>query len=450
MRGLAHQIGGRQSANLARRRTTVADFTLRHDHCNVIALDRLALRLQIVLEADLAEGLVLIVLAHLLLQRLAQGLIGLQAVYPAPIFGQLPCIALGSLQSTRERINIFCNAAQRQFARSLNTCGVQAPQRIEHISLCLQRRTRRCFQHKGLPRRFVLTHAYQIGFNAQPIQGLLVVIAPAAQAFNINRAHGMQHHLARMGGQVILALVVGGRPRDHRFARGLEPFKGRSGLAQGHQAATFEVIELEQHALNALVLGRQIEHLHQVTQAHRFSGLTLQLSYYLVAQTSFRFFNQGALQGQYQHRMLLDLDLAGNKHPPDHGSGIKQNGQHQQNTQALRGPVRHFGKNPADGLVGRLELVEHGEHSLCVVLKNSIPHALPAPVHGFFIVFTCNRHSVFIAWDRYVVFLKNITFFAPQRCDPAHTLQTRKPSCPEILAFSQTCKILRRLPGAIV
>ena len=151
-------------------------------------------------------------------------------------------IALNPLQGAGQCVDVFCNTACGQFARALHACGVQRPQRIEHISLRLQRRARRRVQHKGLSGRLVLAHADQIGLNTQLVQGIFIVIAPAAQAFDRHRAQGVQQHLAGMGGQVILALVVARRPGNHRFARGLEALDGRRRLAQGHQTATLEVV----------------------------------------------------------------------------------------------------------------------------------------------------------------------------------------------------------------
>ena len=330
----------------------VGDQALDHHHADCIAAPARIDSGQVGIERDLLVALAVGAGAAALDEGLAQLLAGLDCVDPARRLGQLRPVTAGGQQAAGQGVQPALHAAGRQLARALDAVGPGAPQRVVQASVGAQGFGRRRVGAEDLAGVLVLAGPHHVGADADPVQQVAVVVAPAAQAADLHAAHRVQPDLAGVGCHEVLALAVARRPGDYRLAGGLEAFQRCDKFAQAGQARASEVFQHE-YRVGDLRVGRgSVQHSQQVAQLQPAVALAAHLPQQPAPRAVAVLFDQRARQCQHQRGLVLQRRRA---RPQRQRQQAHQQRQQQQVQQRTAGGVEQAPEADDGTLQGKQE-----------------------------------------------------------------------------------------------
>jgi hypothetical protein len=327
-RALAQQQRGRFAADLARWQLAAGDRAFGHHDCDLRA--RVGLRqrtvevLQVRVQRDLAETTQRAVIGHAALDQQVLDLFArLQAIDQLLVQCQLRQVALHRGDFLRQGIG---QRAQRGRGDATRLAGIgqhPLPDVVHPEQVGFLRFGRCRIQDVGFGRGLVFADLEQVHVNAELVlQALAEVLPVRGQAFQHHPAlrHRVQVDLVRLRGQQVLALAVVVAMGDHLLLRGLDPGDGRGDLAQRCEAARLQVVQAQDHALDALVGARRVECAQQVAQAHFAAVVAVGGTRDVAAQRiAAELLHQAALRLDHQGRAFADRrQLAAAEHQPQH------------------------------------------------------------------------------------------------------------------------------------
>ena len=235
-RALRISAGGRQAADVPAGALAVDDLALGDDHADRVAGRLRPQAAEVVGERDLAEGVALLRpwrRARSAAHAARRGSSGRRPAFrPARACAASPPTAAkrcGSSSMPRVMLPRRACAPSRR-----RRCSAARARRTAAVGLARGRR--RLVGDERLGRALVGADAHQVDADAEPVERVLVVVAVAPEAFEVDHAERMQQHLVGVRGDVVLALVVARAPGDDLLAARLEAIDRRGDLAQRRDA----------------------------------------------------------------------------------------------------------------------------------------------------------------------------------------------------------------------
>ena len=211
-------------------------------------------------------------------QQVLHLLAGLQPVDQLLLQRHLRKVAAIGLDLRRQRIDLRGQHRRRDAARLAEVGEHPLPHVVHPEQAGFLRGRRRRIEHVRLRRRLERADLEQVHVHAELVlQALAVVLPVRGQAFQHHPAlrHRVEVDLVRLRGQQVLALAEVVAERDHLLAGRLDRGDRRGDVAGGGEAARLEFVELQHHALDALVGAGRFQRAQQVAQAHLAAVLAI-------------------------------------------------------------------------------------------------------------------------------------------------------------------------------
>jgi len=189
---------------------------------------------------------------------------GGELIHQPGLKGQTAQIALQWHQILVQGVHIVVNRALVEFAGGFHFAGVERPQFIEPGGGVLTGFSGHIVASEGFHGALEITGAEHIDIDLELVGGGLEVRAEIAKPGDHHPAHGIEMNLIGITGQVVLILGVVVAHGDHRLAAAFEAFKGLAHFLKLAEAATIEIVELQQQGGDALVAAGRIDGVDQI------------------------------------------------------------------------------------------------------------------------------------------------------------------------------------------
>ena len=191
-----------------------------------------------------------------------------------------------------------------------------------------------------------------VDVHGQLVERAAEVGAEVTVALDQDVAHRVEVDLVGLGGEVVLALRVGLRVGVDLLAALAEPADGLAEILQHRQARGVEALEVEHEGLDAVVVAREVDDVHEVAYAGFGVELAARPRQRAFERVAGQFLDQLSLGRQHERRAVRDvgqLGLAGRDEQPEQH---EQQDEVQDLAQAVEGEPDALDDGP--------ERVEHG------------------------------------------------------------------------------------------
>ena len=232
---------------------------------------------EVVVERDLAEGVLVVVLGAALDHQRAQLVARLQRI--DELFGEreLGGVAAGRGEALRRLVDAAHDRAGRELPLLLDRVDVGLPEAAVEQVVGLERRRRRLVGDERLDRALEGADAHHVDGDAELVERVLVVVAQVAEAGDVDHAERVQVDLVGVRRDVVLALVVPRAPGDDLLAARLEAIDAGGDLAQRREAGRPHLVEDDDEARDLRIGGGGVEHGEDVAQQHLLHRLAAHL-----------------------------------------------------------------------------------------------------------------------------------------------------------------------------
>ncbi len=313
----AHQRRGGFATHRALRLLAAGDLALGDHHGHARRQPTIVVRQvgSVARERYLAETLALLPGGHAFLAHHRVELSGRdQAIDQMLIERQLAQVAARTGDGVRQGVDIRTQLGGVELAQLRHFVDVGIPQAAHPEAVRFLGLGRGVVENVRLGRALELTHAEQVHVHAELVEQVLVEQAVVGQAGDHHTALRIDQDAVGMRGQVVLALVIAGRPHNHRFAGGAETIQRRTGLAQRSETAALQFTRLQQDAGDVRVLGGGIDGCHQIAQLDLLGRVARKLGQRALQRVDAVLLDQFALRLDHQHAVALDQVLGAAAH----------------------------------------------------------------------------------------------------------------------------------------
>ena len=165
---------------------------------------------------------------------------------------------------------------------------------------CLPRCGRLVSAHIGLDGTFIGSDAIDIGGDAKPVDQAFVIKAVAAGSGKDDSAHRVHPDFCRMGGKLVAVIAVETGESIDWLARFLGPFKRLADIGEAGLPATDKTAEIKDNRLDAVILDRRINGVHDIAQAIFARAVATIAGQKILEGRRSRFFDNHAVQVEQQ------------------------------------------------------------------------------------------------------------------------------------------------------
>lgn len=155
---------------------------------------------------------------------------------------------------------------RRKLARDRDVVAQHRPQSVEQVARGLAVLLRHVVAGEGLGEGLVFADAKHMHLHAQRVERLLEVGAVARQAVQQHEAVRRQMQFVRHRGEVVLPLGEALAAREHRLAGGLEVNNRLTQFGELGEAASHQLVGLDDQGLDARIVLRHPDRLEQVAE----------------------------------------------------------------------------------------------------------------------------------------------------------------------------------------
>ena len=269
---------------------------------------------QVALPVDRREAGFLVLAGDLRDDRL-ELLARLEAVHQAARERVLREVAAGRPDARRRLVGVGLDQLRVELARRADVRLVRVPERADPDFGVLAVLRRHVGARPFLGRRLVAAGLEDVDVHGELVERAAEVGAEVAEALEQDVAHRVEVDLVRLGGEVVLALRIGLGVGVDLLAALAEPADGLREVLQHRQAGAIEALEVEHERLDAVVVARLVDDVHEVAHARLGVELAARPRQRALERVAGMFLDQVSLGRQHERRAVRDVGQLGLARP---------------------------------------------------------------------------------------------------------------------------------------